>query len=828
MLKNYFFTAINNLLKNKLYSAINIIGLAVGLTACLLITLYVRDEMSYDKQWESAELIYRVNSIRDLGNSIKETSSIISMPALPALKKYFPEDIESGTRILMNAEGVIKIADKQYPELLHMVDKDFPEIFQCEVLSGSLERTLQIPGNIALSEELAVKYFGNKNSIGQVITYIPVYGDKKEYTVTAVYRFISPNTILNVSCFSLIDDLYSFMADNWNAFSPETYIRLTGTSSTEKIAGSFPEFVNQIIPGDLPPGKKMSDYRGYSLQKITDIYLNPVNSPFALPTKTGSKTVIAVFIIISIVVLFLGCINFIILSTAKATQRAREVAIRKVVGARLKQLFIQFLGESVLITLLSFLLAIAFTELTLPFFELMVDKKLIVPYSSVNSYLFVLLSIMLVGLLGGIYPAFMLSRFSPARILKDNKTTEQKGAFKVRNILVIFQFSASIVLIIATMVAYFQLLYTGKHDSGFNPDKLLIVGNIGRPDISENKKNTLQQELLKLPLVNNVALSTLQPRRIGGGIEAYLGLRRKDIESKSEKIFNNIFVDYNFFNTYEISLLSGRSFSQGMDREVPGPFSRITASKENRIIINLAAARQLGYASADEAVGKIIEGRDGPDTSSYFEFTIIGVVGDSQFRDLRVRPAPEIYRLSPGSAHFLTVRYKGDYPVVVKEVKGVWGAVIGNIPVKVSSVKQNFSTTFSREEKENKVLIAFALLAIFIACMGLFGMAAFTVDRRVKEIGVRKVMGAKVKDIVKLLGWNFLKPVLFANLIAWPVAIFAMQSWLERFPYRFHPLFMIPICLVSGFIALLIAWFTVAGNTKRVAKSKPIKALRYE
>ncbi|MGD9158553.1 MAG: ABC transporter permease [Desulfobacteraceae bacterium] len=826
MLKNYFTIAINNLIKNKLYSAINIIGLAVGLTACLLITLYVRDELSYDKGWEKADLICRVNNIMSSGNSPKQTFPMTSMPALAALKKYFLEEIKFGTRIMGLSNGVIEIKDKQYPALVPKVDKEFPKIFQCDVLRGSLEKTLQIPGNIALSEELAVKYFGNKNPIGEAITHIPEYGDKKEYIVTAVYRFISPNTILNISCFSLIDEVYySFMADDWNMSSPETYIRLTETASIEKIVGRLPEFVDQVIPGDPPPGKKMSDIRGYSLQKITDIYFNPIE--FLLQTKAGNRTVIAVFIIISIVVLFLGCINFIILSTAKATQRAREVAMRKVVGARFKQLLIQFLGESVLITLLSFLLAIAFTELAWPFFELMVDKKLIVPYSSVSSYLFVLPSLMFVGLLGGFYPALILSRLSPARVLKDNKTTEEKGSFKVRNVLVVFQFTASIVLIIATMVTYFQLLYTGKQDPGFNPDKLLIVGDIGGQDISENKKITLQQELLKLPLVNNVALSTLQPG-LGWGVHMESDLRRKAAESTTEKRFNNIFVDYNFFNTYEISLLSGRFFTQGMDREAPGPFSRITQSEDDRIIINSEAARQLGYASADEAIGKIVEGWDDPDTPSYFEFTIIGVVGDSQFRDLRVRPAPEIYRLSPGAAHFLTIRYKGDYPAVVKEVKRVWSTVIGDFPVKISSVKQNLSTTFSQEEQENRVLIAFALLAIFIACMGLFGIAAVTVDRRVKEIGVRKVMGAKVKDIVKLLGWQFLKPVFIANIIAWPVAMLAMQNWLERFPYRFNRLYMIPICIVSGFIALAIAWFTVAGNTKRVAKSKPIKALRYE
>ncbi|MGD9160744.1 MAG: hypothetical protein PVG39_20165, partial [Desulfobacteraceae bacterium] len=242
---------------------------------------------------------------------------------------------------------------------------------------------------------------------------------------------------------------------------------------------------------------------------------------------------------------------------------------------------------------------------------------------------------------------------------------------------------------------------------------------------------------------------------------------------------------------------------------------------------NLAAARQLGYTSADEAVGEVLVQVE-PGNQGYAEYLIIGVVEDSQYRNLRLEPKPEMYRLTPDLTYFLTVRYKGDYQKAVKEVKRVWHEVAGDITFKDSNVKQNLAAAFAQEEKENKVLIAFAMLAISIACMGLFGMAAFTVERRVKEIGLRKVMGAKVKDIVRLLGWNFLKPVLISNIIAWPVAIFAMQSWLERFPYRFNSLYMIPICLVSGLIALFIAWITVASNTTRVAKKNPIHALRYE
>jgi len=580
----------------------------------------------------------------------------------------------------------------------------------------------------------------------------------------------------------------------------------------------------------LQPGQKLSRIYAYSLQKLSDIYFNPLNLPDNQPERIGNKTVIAVFIIISVIILIIACINFIILSTANATQRSREVAMRKVVGARFKQLLRQFLFESMLLTLIAFLFAVAMTELSLPFFETLVNRDLSVPYSSTGSYIFIISLITLVGLLSGLYPAFILSRFSPARALKANQTTKTGDSLKLRNVLIIFQFTASIILIISTIVTYFQLMYTNKHDPGFNPNKLLIVQAIGNKNLK-----TLQQEMLKLPSVTNVALSTIQPKLVAGGTFYIVDLHKKTEQLKisQNNAFNCMFVDYNFFKTYEISMLSGRHFTRDIDQEEAAPVFYGPQNKDDeevkvkKIIINLALARQLGYNSANEAIGEILES-EAPGTPGYSLMKVIGVVEDSQFRDLRMKPEPEIYRLVPDSTHFLAVKYRGEYKTVLKEIKSVWRKVVGDIPFRDSNVKQNLAATFLQEKRENKALISFALLAIFIACMGLFGMAAFTVERRVKEIGLRKVMGAKVKDIVNLLGWNFLKPVLIANIIAWPVAIFAMQSWLERFPYRFNPFYMIPICLISGLIALAIAWFTVAGNTKRVAKRNPIKALRYE
>ncbi len=828
MLKNYFTIAINNLLKNKLYSVINIIGLAIGLAAFLLIALYVQNELSYDRHWEKADLIYRINNVRneDSGQDISESTSGL---LLPALKKYFPEDIEFGTRIMRN-DGEIQIGDKRHEADFAGVDEDFIRMFQVNVLRGSLNDLLHSPNNIALSEKCAILYYGDRDPIGEVITLRDI-----PYKVTVVYRFISPKTVLNIPGFSLLDDskLPDFMR-SWDASSPETYVRFKETTDIKKIITRLPNFIDKIIPVNRPleSGQKLSDVLSLLPQKIRDIYFHPYD-PDTRQTRIGNRTVIAVYITISLLVLIIGCINFVILTTAKATQRAREVAMRKVVGARFKQLFIQFLGESLLITFLAFLISIAITELVLPFFETLMDLELTVPYTSPENYLFALLLISLVGISGGLYPAFILSRFSPARALKANQTTEANGSFKLRNVLVVFQFTASIGLIIATSVAFFQLQYASKHDPGFNPDNLLVVEKIYKQDITNHRK-TLQQELLKLPEVINAGLSSKQPSSDEGlTVGGRLRPKTSSLKQGQEKSINGMFVDYDFFNTYEISLLSGRFFSRNLDQEEPAfnffgpPNTNNEEIKDKRLIINLAAAEQLGYASPDEAVGKILVSGN-PDTPYYREYTIIGVVENSQFRDLRLKSGAEIYQLSPGSTYFLTVKYKGKYKAALKEVKKVWHEVVGDIPFNSGNVKQNMAAIFVQEKRENKVLISFSLLAIFIACMGLFGMAAFTVERRVKEIGLRKVMGAKVKDIVNFLGWNFLKPVLISNVIAWPVAIFAMQNWLERFPYRFHSMFMIPICLGSGFIALVIAWFTVAGNTKRVAKSRPIKALRYE
>ena len=612
MLKNYITIAFNNLLKNKLYSAINIIGLAVGIAAFILLSLYVSDELSYDKGWEKADHIYRVNNTLSFVPSLSEPFPLTSPMLLPALKKDFPGEIEMGTRV-DEGEGEIKIGDTYYPGSISFVDRDFINIFQCKVISGNLETTLRSPGNIALDEKTAALYFGKEDPIGKIITHIQKNGKEKLYKVTAVYRFKSSNTVLNVSGFSLLEDHESTEnAEAWFAFGLQTYIRFNKAADVDNFNDRLSGFIDRNIPADkgiqLPPDIIMSDIRSYPIQKLSDIYFNQLDGSLSDQSpKKGNKTVIAVFIIISLLVLIIGCINFIILTTARATQRAKEVALRKVAGARFKQLLLQFLGESILITLIAFILAIAITELTLPVFETVISKKLAVPYASPASYLISILLMLSIGLLGGLYPAFILSKFAPVRALKANKTAEADGSVLLRKILVVFQFTASIALIAATITAFFQLQYTYKHDPGFNPENLLVVEGIGRPDIAQYR-NTLKQELLKQPEVVSIGLSSLQPKLLGMADEDLFSLQRKTDDSTQEhdQFFPNMKVDYDFFKTYEIPLLSGRFFTKGLDQEEKISPEGTATDGNKSIIINQEAEKKFGFTSAADAVGKIL------------------------------------------------------------------------------------------------------------------------------------------------------------------------------------------------------------------------------
>ena len=826
MLRNYFTIAINNLLKNKLYSTINIAGLAIGLAACIVITLYVRDQFSYDRQWKDADRIYRVNSRLNLPGKAPFELSTTPMPAMPLLGEYFKDKIEQSARTF-SVDMTIDTGTTRFKGKLSQADPAILDIFQFEVISGSLEDTFTNKNNVALSVEAARRHFGNRDPIGTSIT-ISVGDFSADYKVTAVYR-LPGNTILDIPLLSLLDDTgFPLSIKNWYSFNTGAYFKLKSGIRIDMLKPLTPAFINRNI--DISqimsdPGLKASDIISLDFQSLETAHLD---SPWDTRRAGGNKTVVLSFAAVSILVLLIGCINFTILTTSKATQRAREVAMRKVLGARRRQLIVQFMGESTFLTLLSMILSMGLVEMMLPLFESIVGKTLPFQYASLSTFLSFLVLLLIVSLSGGLYPAFILSGFRPGDTLKANQSKETKGSMSLRHILVIFQFSVSIILIISTVVIYTQLEYSMNRDPGFNKDNLLILNRIDLDERSQGKVEALKQELANLPDITAVGLSNVQPseQRDTNQVFTHPG------HPETSYAIADTSIGYDYFKTYQIPVVAGRDYST--ERDIPEPRWDImnTTYGDNRskkliernIIVNESASRQLGFASAGEAVGKTLHST----TINNINYTIIGVVADNHIFSINALPRAEVYLLHPEAASVITIRFKGSPQKILAQVKSAWEKVMGGVDYSTVFAEQLISQEFQNERTEEKIIVGFSLLAILIACMGLLGSASFTVERRTKEIGLRKVMGAKVKNIVNLLLWQFSKPVLVANIIAWPVAVAAMRYWLEKFPYRFSPLLLIPICLVSGLMALVIAWLTVAGNTSRAATKNPIHSLRYE
>jgi putative ABC transport system permease protein len=751
-------------------------------------------------------------------------NAVAPLPVMPALEEYFKEKIEQSARTFTGAV-VIDTGTTEFRDELVNVDPSFIEMFQFKVLAGSLEDTLADRNNIALSERIARRHFGNQDPIGKVITIGNGY-NKTDYKVTAVYR-IPGNTVLDdIPLLALLDYTNYPPALKW-WYNPNsgTYFKLKKGIDIETLKPLTPAFIDRNTNlsdiGIADPDVKGSDAMSLDFQKLETAHLD---SPWDTLRAGGSKTVVISFAGISLLVLLIGCINFTILTTAKATQRAREVAMRKVTGAKRKQLIVQFLGESTFIVFLSMLFSIAIVEIMLPVFGSIVGKSFSLNYTSPSTFLPLLALLLIVGISGGLYPAVVLSGFRPGDTLKANQSKETRGSISLRQVLVIFQFSISIILIISTGVIFTQMKYSMNRDPGYNKDNLLVINELASDEKITSKINVLKQELLNLTDISDVSVSLLQP---GHKFESNYAPFTLLEHPETTYMIAQMLIGDDYFKTYQIPIIAGRNFSR--DRDLPEP-AAIDGNESRKLleidtVINESAVREFGFTGTEDAVGKVLVSA----MNNNINYTIIGVVADNHLFSINSPPRAEVYfLLNPTATNVMTVRFKGSPQKILTQVKSVWKNVMGDEEISTIFVDQLVAGELEQERTEERILVSFSLLAIFIACMGLYGSASFTVERRTKEIGLRKVMGARVKNIISLLLWQFSKPVLIANIIAWPVAIFAMQSWLERFTYRFNSLLMIPICIVSGFIALAIAWFTVAGNTTRVAKSKPIKALRYE
>lgn len=823
ILTNYINTAWRNIYNHKLFSAINILGLAIGLAACMLIALFVRDELSYDKFWANSENIYRMHQSFLPTSRPPMVFAMAAGPIYHALAKDFPE-IEQVARISNKRTTVIQ-NNNFFEETISLVDPEFINIFDFNPVAGDLNNALTNQNGLIINQNMADKYFPNGNAIGQALT-LNIDVVEREYVVNAVIEDMPENSQLNLQAMIPIVEedweIFEWQFASWFSVNTQIYFTLTPGSDIDEINNRMPAFIDRNFPRESG-GDVVSSFVELNSLNIEDLHLiGPSNGEYR---DKGSMATVLTFSAVAVLILIIASINFMNLSTARASQRAKEVSLRKVVGASQKNLVIQFIGESIFITLFALFLSLVIVELGLPVYNEIINKELAFNYGSID-LLYVILLALFVGGIGGIYPAFILSGFRPAEILKANQSGEMGSSVKLRAILVIFQFAVSISLFVSTAVVYGQMVYAKNIELGFDKDNLLVINNLYR-DAANDKLALLLEEYRRLPNVVNIAPSNDAP---GVPTENNTGLRTPDMPATENLLIGTRMVGYDYFETYDINFLAGRPYSRDMnDIRAETDDIRTGNGHVSSLIINETGIAKFGFTSPEDALGKILYRGVGDDSENLIrEYQIIGVIPDIHLDSLKKEIRPEIYELRPDNAQYITIRFTGDPMAMVDQVRSVWEYEVPSIPFDYDFANDNLEQQYKTEQGEMTMFASFSALAIFIACLGLYGLASFTAERRTKEIGVRKVMGATVYDIVKLLVWQFSKPVIVANLIAWPVSFYAMSVWLQSFVYRIEDIFIIGFCAIAGVAALLIAWATVAGNSMRVAKANPIQALRYE
>jgi putative ABC transport system permease protein len=685
-----------------------------------------------------------------------------------------------------------------------------------------------------MTQSEARRIFGTENVVGRTLTMV-TRGATTDYRITGVARDLPHDSHVRFSIVARIDFARSFtdqpqFLTSWGWQSGWYYFTLRPGSDPAAIQAQMPAWERRNIPDESfgQTTTNAGDEQDWNVANIRDIHLGEAQE--ATMTPGNDRQTIVTFTVIAFLILGMACVNFTNLATARASQRAREVALRKVLGANRQQLITQFLAESVLIAAIAMLLALAMVELLLPALSSFLDATLSMHYFGWDGMLLPIIGLtLLVGAAGGVYPAFYLSRFQPAQVLKANKSSaEAEGTGLLRNVLVVGQFAVSIGLMICTAVVYAQTVYARTVDPGFHRDGLIQIENLGRRQLND-RTDAITLEMSRVPGVvsagrSGIGIATSNNRNNG-----------VQVPGQSEPVnIGDYSVDIDFFRTAGIQLVAGRLFDPnrpGDDSTIPYPsddaHERGLVARGVNIVINELAAQRMGFQDPARAVGQtVMVGYFDPE-DGLVPVHIIGVVKNSRFRSIRQPIDPIMFRLDRTFANVLLLRYDASDPIGARNrIEQAWKRLAPDVPFDGVFSEDKVAEIYTAEQARAKVFAGFAILAVIVACLGLFGLAAFTAERRTKEIGIRKVLGARTRDIVRLLAWQFSKPVIVANLIAWPAAWWAMRTWLNGFDARID-LGLLPFVLAAG-AALVIAIGTIAGHAFKVARANPIHALRYE
>lgn len=791
MFKNYLKIAFRNIRRHRGYAFINITGLALGITCCIVILLYIITELSYDKYHEHKECIYRVSQLEETENHTSIDPNT-APPLVPALIDDFPE-VESGARILPISSRLVKQENRIfYEDLFMFADEALFEILTIPILEGNPETFLDRPNTMVISQRMAEKYFGPESPLGQSIDV-----DSRKYEITGVVSNPPKNTHLKydlIAAFKFEEEQDIFA--NWMWHTVYSYIKLAPDVDVEVFEAKMSKIGDRYA-------KDMFDRMGYSytffLQPVPDLHLYPC--PHYELEPPGNPQRLVIFSSVGVLVLLIACMNFMNLTTARSANRAKEIGMRKVIGAQRVQVIRQFFGESLFISTLAFILALLLVILMLPFINELTGMTFTTHDFTGHGLPFILGGLLiLVGIGSGCYPALLLSKFRPVTTLKGQSGITRGSRF--REVLVVSQFTMTIVLLISTLVVIRQLNFMKHWDLGFSKEQKLILPVRGNVSIQENYES-IKAEFLTYHNISEASASSSVPGQDLGQI--FTQLIGEDDEKKQS--MHCLFFDQDFISHFNIKLIVGRDFHQD---DTNGSF-----------IINESAVKSFGWESPEQALGKRIG------TGMEREGTIVGVCKNFHYRGLQTTIGPLVVDMFPRMFRRINLTVSTEnLEETLAFVERKWETLFPGSPFEFSFLDDYFNRQYRAEEQVSRMMIVFTFLGIFIASLGLFGLASFMAEQRTKEIGIRKVLGASVSGIAFLLSKEFSKWVLIANVLAWPAAYFAIQQWLQNFAYRTN--LGLDIFILSGVLALAIALVTVSQLVIRAARVNPVRLLKYE
>lgn len=810
MLKNYFNVAFRNLLKHKFYSLINVLGLSIGLTCFLMITLYVVDELNYDTFHADSERIYRMDFSGNINGS-EFITALASAPAGPTMPEEFPE-VEEATRIRSSGNWTIKRKGNENAyneEDVAFVDSNFFSFWDFNLINGDAQTCLDRPNTLVINQSTADKLFGSENPVGQIV----VLDNDEDWEITGVYEDMPSNSHFRYNFMLSMESREEAQQKFWMSFNFNTYLKLQEGFDPSELEAKFPSLIEKYIGPEIEQfmGASMEDFfsagnsAGFYLFPLTDIHL--YSDKLGDLGSNGNMKYVLIFSAIALFILILACINFMNLSTARSAGRAKEVGVRKVLGAYKSQLRKQFLTEAFLITIISILFAYALSFLLLGQFNVLADKSMSFSHLLTLNFILIMFAVMItVALLAGSYPAFFLSKFLPVEVLKGKINLGLKGG-GLRSTLVVVQFCVSIIMIIGTAIVYQQLSYIQNKKLGFSKEHVLLVHN---PWMMGDKAESFKNEVIQFSNVKKGTLSGFLP--VPSNNNNNLWFPGANPTKDESYVFSEFRVDHDYLATLDIEIKEGRDFS----RDFP--------TDSSAIILNEAAIERLGWS---DPLGMKLSTYGGSQEDPIVEtYTVIGIVKNFHFQSLRNQIEPLVFELG-NSRGYLSLKIDGEnIPTTIDYLEQKWIEFAPGQPFEYSFLDQRFSAMYESEQKLGNIFGVFAFLAIFIACLGLYGLAAFTAEQRTKEIGVRKVLGASIMSIITLLSKEFLKLVGIAFLIAAPVSYYFMDSWLQDFENRTN--INVMVFLLAGTMAVVIAWVTMSFQSWNAARINPARSLKDE